>query len=124
MNQRACAPAIRFVTARGAKGQSATALQLVCHVKPNVNPNREGVASVSDESIEVCVAAQARDGEANKAVTNVIADALGVPKSDVEVTKGMKSREKTIAVNFTKTKATLEEEVDRIKNILLESINR
>ena len=123
MNQRACIPAIRLVAAKGAKGQSSTALQLICHVKPGVSPNREGVASVSEESIEVCVAAQARDGEANKAVRDVIADALRVPKSDVAVTKGMKSREKTVAVNLMEVKGTMEEEVERIKNILLEGVS-
>ncbi|CAO2654417.1 Nn.00g111500.m01.CDS01 [Neocucurbitaria sp. VM-36] len=124
MSQRACIPAIRFITAKGTKGQNSTALQLTCHVKPGVSPNREGVASVSDESIEICVAAQARDGEANKAVRDVIANALRVPKSDVAVTKGMKSREKTIAVNLTETKRTMDEEVERIKSILLESVSR
>ncbi|KAF1937504.1 YggU-like protein, partial [Clathrospora elynae] len=74
------------------------AIHLLCHVKPGVNANREGIAAVTDDNIEVCVAAQARDGEANKAVREVIADALRVPKSDVEVVKGLKSREKTVAV--------------------------
>ncbi|KAF1848301.1 YggU-like protein [Cucurbitaria berberidis CBS 394.84] len=124
MIQRACAPAIRFVVAKGAKGQSATVLHLSCHVKPGVNSIREGVASVSDESIEVCVAAQPRDGESNKSVRQVIADALGVPKSNVTITKGMKSREKTVAVDFAETKGTLEDEVERIKNMLLGSASR
>lgn len=65
-------PAIRLVTAKGKAPQ--TTLQLLCHVKPGVKSNREGIAAVSDEAVEVCVAAQAKEGEANKAVREVIAE--------------------------------------------------
>lgn len=117
-------PAIRFVAAKGAKGQGAATVQLLCHVKPGVSAKREGIGSISDEAIEVCVAAQARDGEANKAVREVIADALRVPKSDVDIAKGMKSREKTVAVNVTNRNNTPEAEVERIRDLLLGSVNR
>lgn len=109
-------PAIRFAASKGAKSNVGT-IQLLCHVKPGVNANREGIGAVSDERVEVCVAAQAKDGEANKAVREVIADALRVAKSDVEVIKGMKSREKTVAVQ-TSPKGTPEEEVGRIRIML------
>jgi hypothetical protein len=66
-------PAIRFVAAKGSKTWGGS-IQLRCHVKPGVNVNREGIRSVTDEHIEVCVAAQVNEGEANKAVTKVIAD--------------------------------------------------
>lgn len=116
-------PAIRFVAARGPKGQTLATIQLLCHVKPGVSANREGIGSVSDESIQVCVAAQAREGEANKAVREVIADALKVPKSDVDIAKGMKSREKSVAVNLTNRMGTPEEEVERIRGLLLGSVS-
>jgi uncharacterized protein YggU (UPF0235/DUF167 family) len=115
-------PAIRFITAKGTKGQGSATIQLLCHIKPGVSTNREGISSVTDEVIDVCVAAQAREGEANKAVREVIADALRVPKSDVEVIRGMKSREKTVAISITETKSTPEEEVKRIKVKLLGTV--
>jgi uncharacterized protein (TIGR00251 family) len=116
-------PAIRLVSAKAVKGSSPATIQLLCHVKPGVNANREGIASVSDSSIEVCVAAQARDGEANKAVREVIADALRVPKSDVDVIKGMKSREKTVAINITGMKSAPEDGVERIRAKPIESMS-
>ena len=64
--------AIRFIAAKGSKAHAGS-IQLLCHVKPGVSANREGVSAVTDEAIEVCVAAQARDGEANKAVREVVA---------------------------------------------------
>ncbi|EUC39147.1 hypothetical protein COCCADRAFT_31873 [Bipolaris zeicola 26-R-13] len=108
--------AIRFVAAVAARPSTGT-IQLLCHVKPGVSANREGIATVSDERIQLCVAAQARDGEANKAVRRVVADALGVPKSDVEVIKGMKSRDKTVAVRASLLEAP-EEQVERVKVML------
>ncbi|TVY71431.1 UPF0235 protein [Lachnellula suecica] len=89
-------PAIRHVAS-----SSKTALgyiYLQCHVKPGANKQREGIISVSDAVIEICVSAQAREGEANKAVREVLSSVLKHPKSDVEVIRGLKSRDKTIAI--------------------------
>ncbi|KAH6851404.1 hypothetical protein BKA58DRAFT_68069 [Alternaria rosae] len=109
-------PAIRFVASKSAKNCTGV-IQLLCHVKPGVSAHREGIAAVSDDRIEICVAAQPKEGQANRAVREVIADALRVAKSDVQVIKGMKSREKTVAV-WTSTKGTAEEEVNRIRAVL------
>jgi uncharacterized protein YggU (UPF0235/DUF167 family) len=108
--------AIRFATKQSAKNCRGT-VQLLCHVKPGVSANREGIAAVSDGRIEMCVAAQPKDGEANKAVREVIAGALRVAKSDVEVIKGMKSREKTVAVQIG-VRGTAAEEVNRVRAVL------
>ncbi|USP80116.1 uncharacterized protein yc1106_07390 [Curvularia clavata] len=108
---------VRFVAATPKSGRAM--LQLLCHVKPGVSASREGIAAISEDRIDVCVAAQARDGEANKAVRRVVADALGVAKSDVEVIKGLKSRDKTIAVRTTQEAS--QEEVDKIKTMLRRS---
>ncbi len=63
-------PAIRFVASSGKSARGL--LHLQCHVKPGASKQREGIMSVSDAVIEVCVSAQPRDGEANKAVREVI----------------------------------------------------
>ncbi|KAH8724388.1 hypothetical protein GQ44DRAFT_773025 [Phaeosphaeriaceae sp. PMI808] len=107
-------PAIRFVAAKGARG-SAT-IQLLCRVRSGVSANREGITAITEENIHMCVAAQARDGEANKAIRDIIATALKVPKSDVELVKGMKSRGKTVAI-IVDTSKVPDEEVERIKRV-------
>ncbi|KAF2028760.1 hypothetical protein EK21DRAFT_14612, partial [Setomelanomma holmii] len=71
-------------------------VRLLCHVKPGVSASREGIAAVTNEHIEICVAGQARDGEANKAVISVIAQAVKVPKSDIRIVKGLQNRQKTV----------------------------
>ncbi|CAK7228350.1 hypothetical protein SCUCBS95973_006851 [Sporothrix curviconia] len=87
---------IRYV-ATPKKAATGT-LYLQCHVKPGASKAREGVVAVTESAVEICVAAQARDGEANKAVVDVICEVLDVPKSYVSVTRGAKSRDKTVAV--------------------------
>lgn len=70
-------PAIRFIAAKS-KTQGAS-IQLLCHVKPGVSAKREGIAAVTDEGIELCISAQAREGEANKAVREMIAEVRWTP---------------------------------------------
>ena len=113
--------AIRHVAARGAKSQISV-IHIICHVKASVSATRQGITSVTPDCIEICVAAQARDGEANAAVREVIAGVLQLHKSEVEIAKGVKSRNKTVAVRSTTD--TPEIEVARIKSVLLGSVRR
>ncbi|KAI9791804.1 MAG: hypothetical protein M1833_001328 [Piccolia ochrophora] len=100
-------------SSKSSKLPTAT-IHLVCHVKPGASSKREGIIAVEDSQIELCVAAQAREGEANKAVRELISDVrlnapkaysllirrqtLGVSKSSVDIAKGHKSREKTVVI--------------------------
>ncbi|RMZ72070.1 DUF167 domain [Pyrenophora seminiperda CCB06] len=120
----AAAPAIRFVAAKAAVSKkSPGVIQLSCQVKPGVSAQRKGVAAVTDERVEICVSAQPREGEANRAVREVIADALKVAKSDVEVIKGLKSREKTVVVRAN-MQGSSEEQVERIRAALVHGLSR
>lgn len=62
-------PAIRVVssTAKSALG----AIYLQCRIKPGASKQREGIISISDEVIEVCVSARAQEGEANRSVRDL-----------------------------------------------------
>ncbi|RYF35911.1 MAG: DUF167 domain-containing protein, partial [Cytophagaceae bacterium] len=60
----------------GSEAGSGSAVRLLCHVKPGVSAVREGISAVTDEYVEMCVAGQPRDGETNKAVMKVIAEAV------------------------------------------------
>ncbi|KAJ2904116.1 hypothetical protein MKZ38_008834 [Zalerion maritima] len=97
--------AIRFVlnTTKSKKVPSSSAstgtYYLRCHVKPGASKDREGVAGLTNDLIELCVSARAREGEANKAVVKVLSDILQVPKSELQITQGLKSRDKTVALN-------------------------
>ncbi|KAI5920569.1 YggU-like protein [Camillea tinctor] len=105
------------------KKSSAEFLQLRCHVRPGASKVREGVAAVTDEAIELCVSAPPQDGKANKAVIEILSEVGAVPtsvnltvlfrdqgclvmlsratKSDLQITHGSKTRDKTISVAST-----------------------
>ncbi|KAI0832208.1 hypothetical protein F5Y06DRAFT_301585 [Hypoxylon sp. FL0890] len=93
--------AITLIQKSGPKSSSTEFLQLRCHIRPGASKVREGVAAVTDESVELCVSAPPQDGKANKAVIEILSEILGVPKSDLQITHGMKTRDKTISVAST-----------------------
>ncbi|KAL4761263.1 DUF167 domain-containing protein [Aspergillus foveolatus] len=72
-------------------------LHISCRVKPNAS-GREGITAVGNETVDVCVAAVPRDGEANLAVSQVFAKVFNVAKSDVGVIHGLKSRDKVLCI--------------------------
>jgi uncharacterized protein len=67
--------------------------------------SRAKIGPRHDGRIKVAVTAPPVDGEANSAVIELIAKALGVPKRAVEVIAGETSRRKTLRV----TGATIEQ---------------
>lgn len=71
-------------------------LVLHCHVKPGANKVREGITAVTDTAIEINIAAPAQDGKANRALIDILAQALVVRKSALEIIQGSKSRFKTV----------------------------
>lgn len=74
--------AVRYVT--GTKKNPLGLVYLQCHVKPGASKSREGVTALTDEAVEVCIAAQAQDGEANKATLALLSKvgSLGSPVSN------------------------------------------
>jgi hypothetical protein len=61
---------VRYVA--GSNKGDVSRFYLRCRVKPGVSKAREGLTALTDEIIEICVAARAREGEANKAVLAVL----------------------------------------------------
>ncbi|KAJ5573639.1 uncharacterized protein N7459_008066 [Penicillium hispanicum] len=73
-------------------------LHIPCYVKPKVSANHAGVTAVGNDRVDVSVAAVPRDGAANLAVAQILAEVFKVPKSSVEVIRGAKAREKTLCI--------------------------
>ena len=66
--------ALHYAAATSKKSSAKNTLYLHCSVKPGASRAREGVASLDDEAVGICVAAQAREGEANRAVIQVLSE--------------------------------------------------
>ena len=77
------------------------------------------------DQIEVCVAAQAREGEANKAVRELLGRILGLPKSRVDILRGHKSRDKTVVVIGPHPDAGDEVEgyLDKMRSVLADAVD-
>jgi len=67
-------------------------------LKVRPRSGRSRVERGRDGGLVVCVHAPAADGAANRECLEVIAEALGVPKSAVQIVRGERSRNKEIAV--------------------------
>ncbi len=70
--------------------------RLLVHVQPRAK--REEIAGWQGERLRLRVTAPPVEGAANEAVVRLLADLLGVRRSQVTITRGVKSREKTVVV--------------------------
>ena len=69
-------------------------------VSLNVKPNskQDAVLSLDSESVSIAIAAEARDGEANQAVVEFVAQIFNVKKYQVSLVRGHKSHSKLVSV--------------------------
>ncbi|KAK4131491.1 DUF167-domain-containing protein [Trichocladium antarcticum] len=107
----------------GTKRSPSGTLYMHCRVKPGASKNREGIASVDDEAVGICVSAQAREGEANKAVIKVLSEALDLPKSGLHITQGLKSKSKTVAAVGSWVNSGEKECLRRVREYLDEAMD-
>jgi uncharacterized protein (TIGR00251 family) len=68
-------------------------------VRVTPRSSRDRIEVAKDGAIKIWVTAAPTDGQANKAVCDLLAKKLGVPKSAVGVARGATSREKQIAID-------------------------
>ncbi|KAK7950894.1 uncharacterized protein PG986_006622 [Apiospora aurea] len=146
MAARAPIPAISLIKG---KRNAPSSLHIRCHVKPGADKVREGVLAVSDDAVELCVAAaptQRRVQQSRRASlergklgnpdTLILAhsdvcviscfgytltyntQALKIPKMDLRIVQGLKSRDKTIELSSqslqTTDEAKLQEAISTI----------
>lgn len=88
---------VQFIAS--SKKSTLGSIHLHLHVKPGAHKDREGISSVTDTAINLCVSAQAKDGEANEAVIGILSDILKVPKSRLLLGRGLKSRDKMVVLD-------------------------
>ena len=70
---------------------------LELHVQPGAA--RTEFAGKHGERIKVRLAARAQDGKANEALIEFLAAHYGVPKRNVRITAGAKSRQKRVVID-------------------------
>lgn len=73
---------------------------LELHVQPGAS--RTEFAGKHGERIKLRLAARAVDGKANAALIEFLAEYYGVPKRNVRIEAGLKSRQKRVAIEGAK----------------------
>ena len=76
---------------------SPDGIVLRVHVQPGAG--RSAVVGRHGDALKVRVAAPPVEGRANEATRSLLAEALGVPEADVELTSGQSSRAKRFRLN-------------------------
>ena len=76
---------------------SARQCQIFVHIQPGARRTALG-GLYGDDRLKLAVQAPPVDGEANKAVIEYFSDCLSIPKSDISILSGHKSRSKTVLV--------------------------
>ena len=66
-------------------------------VKPNAR--HSGVEKISESEFRVAVRAPARDGAANRAVIEALAEFFAIPKSSLRIVRGHSSRKKSVEMD-------------------------
>ncbi|GJP53908.1 hypothetical protein CLOM_g13031 [Closterium sp. NIES-68] len=87
--ESAALPGFLRVTASGA-------VSVAIHAKPG--SKQAAVMSLTGDAVGVAIDAPAREGEANAAILEFMADVLGVRKRQVSLQIGSRSREKVVLV--------------------------
>jgi uncharacterized protein (TIGR00251 family) len=72
---------------------------VVFEVRVAPRASRSRVVGVQDGALKVALTAPPVDGAANEALRKLLAKALGVSKSDVEIVRGDRARIKVLRVN-------------------------
>jgi uncharacterized protein (TIGR00251 family) len=69
---------------------------LELHVQPGARKTE--VTGMHGERIKIRLAAPATEGRANEALIEFLAEEFGVPKRDITILSGMKSRDKRVLI--------------------------
>ena len=85
-------------------------LYLVIRAKPG--SKKQGINSITEDEISVCIKAPPVDGKANAALIEYLADIFDLSKSDVILEKGGSNKNKLVSL----TDCYTEEEVIKILN--------
>jgi uncharacterized protein (TIGR00251 family) len=85
---------------------------IAVHAQPGSRTN--GIRGQHGDALKVCVTQAAEKGKANQAVADVLADALGVRPSEVQLLSGGTSRQKRFLVR----NLTVEQLQQKVSEIL------
>lgn len=75
---------------------TSRATEMTIHVQPGAS--RAGIVGLHGDALKVRIRAQAVEGAANQALLAFIAHTLGMPRKEVRILRGEKSRRKVLEI--------------------------
>lgn len=81
------------------------------HAKPGAKESE--IVDIISDAIDIQIAARPVDGEANSELVRFIAEILCIKKTEINLVKGLKSREKTLSI--MKNNLTVENVLEKLK---------
>jgi len=75
------------------------------HVQPGASRNQ--VSGLHGDALKLKLTAPPVEGKANKACIGILAEALGIPKTSIEIVSGHTSRKKNIRITCTASRTPL-----------------
>ncbi len=79
---------------------------LLLRLRIQPRATREGIEGVREGRLRVKVSSPPVEGAANERLLRILADALGVPRGSLALTRGVKSREKDVTVHGVAPRAS------------------
>lgn len=76
--------------------RATRAQSITVSVRVHPGASREAVELLADGSLDVRLRARAVEGRANAGLVELLADRLGLRRREVEITSGLRSRQKVI----------------------------
>ncbi|EGR34382.1 hypothetical protein IMG5_013830 [Ichthyophthirius multifiliis] len=82
--------------------------KLYIQIKAKPNSKISQVSSISDDCVDVNIAAPPKDGEANEELIQLFSSLLNIKKSSLQLDKGGKSKSKLLEINDSEYKTASE----------------
>ena len=88
---------------------------MLVRIKVNPRSSRNEITDLESDPVRVKLTAPPVEGEANRALIQFVARSVRVPKSDVEIVSGEKSRHKTIRIRGRKLSEVIDSLLDAVR---------
>ncbi|KAN0030836.1 hypothetical protein ACTA71_009481 [Dictyostelium dimigraforme] len=102
------------------KSTKTTVEEQIIKINVNVHPNSKesSIVSFEDQILSLRISEPPIDGKANLGVIEFLSKELNIRKSNIEVGKGSKSRNKSVEIDISSENISKEELFERINNKL------
>ena len=86
---------------------------MLVRIKVNPRSSRDEITDLQSDRVRVKLTAPPVEGEANRALIQFVARSVRVPRRDIEIVSGQKSRKKTVRIRGRKLSEVIKHLTER-----------